>query len=150
MRNESNYNFDMSEHRNNFKEISRRCPSILRCSKLSRQYAQRCVGNITAQCVTCVNVSSGDTYLPSTATLEDYERIILTVLQDKTGRVYRYWYNDILYVTVVATVDTRQWLVMFAYNGVMESAFVVERPERYLSKPGFEWIGSLNEVDNEL
>ncbi len=89
-------------------------------------------------------------YLPSTATLEDYERIILIVLQDKTGRVYRYWYNGIPYVTVVATVDTRQWLVMFAYDGVLESAFVVERPERYLSKPGFEWIGSLNEVDNEL
>ena len=53
-------------------------------------------------------------------------------------------------MTVVATVDTRQWLVMFTYDGVMESAFVVERPERYLSKPGFEWIGSLNEVDNEL
>jgi len=34
-------------------------------------------------------------HLPSTATLEGYERIILTVLQDKTGRVYRYWYNDI-------------------------------------------------------
>ena len=89
-------------------------------------------------------------HLPPTATLEDYERIILTVLQDKTGRVYRYWYNGIPYVTVVATVDTRQWLVMFAYDGVLESAFVIERPERYLSKPGFEWIGSLNEVDNEL
>jgi len=89
-------------------------------------------------------------HLPSTATLEDYEHIILIALQDKTGRVYRYWYNGIPYVTVVATVDTRQWLVMFAYDGVLESAFVVERPERYLSKPGFEWIGSLNEVDNEL
>lgn len=89
-------------------------------------------------------------HLPSTATLEDYERIILTVLQDRTCRVYRYWYNGIPYVTVVATVGTRQWLVMFAYDGVLESAFVVERPERYLCKPGFEWIGSLNEVDNEL
>ena len=149
MHNESNYNFDMSEHRNNFKEILRRCPGILRCSKLSRQYAHRCVGNITVQCVTCVNVSSGG-HLPPTAILEDYECIILTVLQDKTGRVYRYWYNGIPYVTVVATVDTRQWLVMFAYDGVLESAFVVERPEQYLSKPGFEWIGSLSEVDNEL
>lgn len=89
-------------------------------------------------------------HLPPTATLDDYERIILTVLQDKTGRVYRYWYKGIPYVTVVATVDTRQWLVMFAYDGVLESAFVVERPELYLSKPGFEWIGLLNEVDNEL
>ena len=88
-------------------------------------------------------------HLPSTATIEDYERIILTVLQDKSARVYRYWYNRVPYVTVAATVHTQQWLVMFAYNGVLESAFVVENPERYLSKPGFEWIGSLGEVDNE-
>jgi hypothetical protein len=89
-------------------------------------------------------------HLSSRATLEDYERIILTVLHDKTGRVYRYWYNGISYVTVVATVANQEWLVMFAYDGVLESAFVVERPERYLNKPGFEWIGLLNEVDNEL
>lgn len=88
-------------------------------------------------------------HLPSTATLEDYERIILTVLQDKSAQVYRYWYSRVPYVTVVATVHTQQWLVMFAYDGVLESAFVVENPERYLSKPGFEWIGSLGEVDNE-
>lgn len=53
-------------------------------------------------------------------------------------------------MTVVAKVDTQQWLVMFAYDGILESTFVVERPKRYLSRPGFEWIGSLNEVDNEL
>jgi hypothetical protein len=29
------------------------------------------------------------------------------------------------------------------YDGVLENAFVVEHAERYLSKPGFEWIGSL-------
>ena len=88
-------------------------------------------------------------HLPSTATLEDYERIILIVVQDKSAQVYRYWYNRVPYVTVVATVHTQQWLVMFTYNSVLESAFVVENPERYLSKPGFEWIGSLGEVDNE-
>ena len=88
-------------------------------------------------------------HLPSTATLEDYERIISIVVQDKSAQVYRYWYNRVPYVTVVATVHTQQWLVMFAYDGVLESAFVVEHPERYLSKPGFEWIGSLGEVDNE-
>jgi hypothetical protein len=89
-------------------------------------------------------------HLPSTATLEDYERIIFTVLQDKSAQVYRYWYNRVPYVTVVAAVHTQQWLVMFAYDGVLESAFVVEHAERYLSKPGFEWIGSLEEVDHEL
>lgn len=76
--------------------------------------------------------------------------MILTVLQDESARVLRYWYNRLPYVTMVATVQSRPWLVMFSYDGVMESAFVVERPERYLSKPGFEPIGSLGEVRNEL
>jgi hypothetical protein len=89
-------------------------------------------------------------HLPSTATLEDYERVILTVLQDKSAQVYRYWYNRVPYVVVVATVHSQHWLVMFAYDGVLESAFVVERPERYLSQPGFEWIGLLGEVDDGL
>jgi hypothetical protein len=39
---------------------------------------------------------------------------------------------------------------MFSLDGILESAFVIERPERYLSKPGFELIGQLGEVDDEL
>ena len=89
-------------------------------------------------------------HLPETATVGDYERVILTVLQDESAQVFCYWYNRLPYVTMVATVQSRQWLVMFSYDGVMESAFVVERPKRYLNKPGFEWIGLLGEVDNEL
>jgi len=89
-------------------------------------------------------------HLPETATLEDYERIILTVLQNESAQVFRYWYNHIPYVTIVATVQSKSWLVMFSYDGVMESAFVVERPKYYLSKPGFEQIGLLGEVENEL
>ena len=64
--------------------------------------------------------------------------------------VYRYWYNSVPYVTLTAEIQSKQWLVMFSYDGIMESCFVVERPERYLSNPGFEWIGKLVEVDNEL
>ncbi len=88
-------------------------------------------------------------HLPPTATIDDYELIIRTVLQDKAAQVYRYWYNRLPYVAVVAMVQTNRWLIMFSYDGVLESAFVVEHPERYLNKPGFEWIGSLGELDNE-
>jgi hypothetical protein len=89
-------------------------------------------------------------HLPLTATLEDYERIIASVLKDESAQVYRYWYNQVPYVTVVATVYAQEWLVMFAYDGVLESAFVLDHPEQYLSKPGFEKIGLLSEVDDEL
>jgi hypothetical protein len=89
-------------------------------------------------------------HLPQTAVLNDYEQIILTTLQDKSAQVYRYWYSHSAYVAILATVESQQWLVMFSYDGIMESAFVVERPELYLSKPGFEYIGLLSEVSDEL
>ena len=85
-------------------------------------------------------------HLPSEATLDAYERMAWTVLQDPQAQVYLYRYRDIPYVAVVAVVEQRHWLVMFALDGVMESAYVVERPEHYLSHPAFEYMGSLSEV----
>jgi hypothetical protein len=89
-------------------------------------------------------------HLPTAATMEDYEHVIHSVLQNESAQVFRYWYNRKPYLTLVAAVQSRQWLVMFSYDGVMETAFIVERPKQYLSKPGFEEIGSLSEVQNEL
>ena len=89
-------------------------------------------------------------HLPATATIADYEQIMQAVLQDASAQVFRYWYNQSAYVTVVTVIESKTWLVMFSYDGVLESAFVMDRPERYLNKPGFEWIGRLGEVENEL
>lgn len=89
-------------------------------------------------------------HLPPNATLEDYENIISKVLHDKSAKVYRYWYNRVPYVTLTAAVHDKQWLVMFTHEGILESCFVLERTERYMNKPGFEWIGRLGEVDHEL
>ena len=41
-------------------------------------------------------------------------------------------------------------MVMFSEKGIIESAFVIKRPEHYLNKPGFEWLGLLGEVIDEL
>jgi hypothetical protein len=71
-------------------------------------------------------------------------------VHQETAKVYRYWYQQIAYVTVVAKIEEQDWLVMIGPNGVLETAFVVERPERYLQKPGFEYLGRLSEVNNEL
>ena len=85
-------------------------------------------------------------HLPSGATLDDYERMVWTVLQDQLAQVYLYRYRDTPYVAVVAVIEQRHWLVIFAMDGMMESAYVVERPEHYLSHPAFTYIGSLSEV----
>ena len=85
-------------------------------------------------------------HLPSGATLDDYERMVWTVLRDPQAQVYLYRYRDTPYVAVVAVIEQRHWLVIFAMDGVMESAYVVERPEQYLSHPAFAYMGSLSEV----
>ena len=85
-------------------------------------------------------------HLPAGATLSDYERVILTVLEDAHARVYVYRHDDVPYVVIVAVVQDRNWLVMFSLDGLIESAYVVENPDRYLSKSVFEMVGLLNEV----
>jgi hypothetical protein len=67
-------------------------------------------------------------------------------LQGLQAQVYLYRYRDTPYVAVVAVVEQRHGLVMFTIDSVMESAYVVERPEHCLSHPAFECIGSLSEV----
>jgi len=85
-------------------------------------------------------------HLPSAATLTDYERVICAVLQDGNAKVYLYWYNQIAYVAVNAVIENQSWLVLSTLDGVLESAFVVERPENYLKQPGFEYVGTMDEV----
>jgi hypothetical protein len=85
-------------------------------------------------------------HLPATATLVAYENIIQTVIHSRQARVYIFWYNETPYISVVDDMNDKHWLVMFALNGVLESAYIVERPDRYLSKPEFEYVGVLAEV----
>lgn len=85
-------------------------------------------------------------HLPWSATLADYEQIIATVVADHNAAVYVYWHGQTPYPTVVAAIQGRQWLVMCDLDGVLESAYVVERPERYLERPVFEWLGTLGEI----
>jgi len=86
--------------------------------------------------------------LPVEATLDDYESIIQAVLEDMQAKVYIYRHNN-PYVVVVAVIQRQHWLVIFGLNGLMESAYVVERPEHYLNQSAFELLGLLGEVMNE-
>jgi hypothetical protein len=72
--------------------------------------------------------------------------MIDTVLTTDTAHVYLYWYGHDAYPTVVTVLDGDHWLVIFSWDGVLESAFVVENPASYLSSPTFEFIGLLREV----
>jgi hypothetical protein len=84
--------------------------------------------------------------LDEEATLDDYENIIRHVLHDGSAQVYVFWYEQVPYVTIVIMIDRSTWLVMFNLDGIMETAFVVKRPDKYLSAPDYEYIGRIDEV----
>jgi hypothetical protein len=85
-------------------------------------------------------------HLPWSATLADYEQVIASVVTDHNAAVYVYWHEQTPYPTVVAALQGRNWLVMCDLDGVLESAYVVERPGHYLNRPVFELLGTLSEV----
>ena len=85
-------------------------------------------------------------HLPIDATLVDYDRVIQDVLWDTVAQVYAYWYEDTPYVAVVSILGDNHWLVMVDFDGWMESAYTVSRPERYFNKSEFEFIGILGEL----
>jgi hypothetical protein len=89
-------------------------------------------------------------HLPVTATLADYEGVIQAIVHQPTAQVYLYWHSSsaglVAYVTLVGAVDDKRWLVMFDLAGTLESAYVVERPQYYLTEPEFEQIGELGEI----
>lgn len=88
-------------------------------------------------------------HLPLEATITDYEQVIQTVLTLPQAVVYLYWFQETPYPTIVGTTQEQRWLVMFSLDGILESAFVVENPETYLTSPEFEWVGLLEEVLDE-
>ena len=85
-------------------------------------------------------------HLPAEATLEDYDRVIQSVLDDADAQVYVYWHRETPYVAVGTVLEESYWLVMFDLEGLLESAYVVERPDRYLIKSVFQQLGPLDEV----
>jgi len=88
-------------------------------------------------------------HLPATATLADYEHVIHSIVHQQSAQVYLYWHSSagslVAYITIVGMVDNKTWLVMFDAAGTLESAYVVERPQYYLSEPEFELICELGD-----
>jgi hypothetical protein len=68
-------------------------------------------------------------HLSSDATLADYEQIIALILEDGSAQVYIYQERSIPYVAISAFHNNALWLVIFAQDGALETAFIVENPK---------------------
>lgn len=85
-------------------------------------------------------------HLPSDASLADYEALIRRLLESEDGNIYVYYSNDTPYLCIAAPLEERLWLVMASFDGIMETAFVVENSATYLERPVFHHVGKLGEV----
>jgi hypothetical protein len=79
-------------------------------------------------------------------TLAEYEAIIMRVISIPTAEVFVYHWGERVYPTVVAELEGARWLVMFDLDGMMETAFPPEDPERYLANLRFQRRGTLEEL----
>ena len=86
-------------------------------------------------------------HLPKGSTRADYESIIVEVVSDPSSDVYVYVYGDGSYPTAVAVRSGEPRLVMVGPEGVMETAFVVDRPG-YLLEEGYIHLGKLEELED--
>jgi hypothetical protein len=85
-------------------------------------------------------------HLPENSTLEDYEAVIATVTSDRKANVYAYVYDRVIYPTLTAIVAGKLWLVMMRMDGVMETSFPPDNPEKYLNNNYFICLGILEEL----
>lgn len=85
-------------------------------------------------------------HLPPNAALVDYENLIQGILHSADASIYLYSYEGTPFLTIAMTIEDHTWLIIASFDGVMETAFVVENPAGYLERPAFHYIGRLGEV----
>jgi len=86
-------------------------------------------------------------HLPPGTTLGEYEALIQRVLAEPNADVYLFRFRETPYPTIVHFASGRLWLVMLDMDGVMETAFLVEKPDEYFADPRFERLGFLQELE---
>jgi hypothetical protein len=85
-------------------------------------------------------------HLPPSASLEEYNQIITTLLQMPENVVYYYPFGQSSFYAVSGRIGATIWVVIFNPDGVMETAFPPTDPDGYIARRGFQVIGSIGEV----
>ena len=85
-------------------------------------------------------------HLPAEFTAEQYNNLITAILSDDQNLVYSYQVAGTMYGVVRGTYEGQEWLVIFGLDGVMETAFPPKRPEQYVTRHGFVFLGKAKEV----
>jgi hypothetical protein len=85
-------------------------------------------------------------HLPPHYSLEDYNKVISSIVREGQNLAYLYEFAGERYYAVRGPFKDREWLVIFSRDGIMETAFPPEEMEQYLAWRGFMPVGRIKEV----
>jgi len=85
-------------------------------------------------------------HLQPSATMLEYERIILELVRNGQNTVYLYEFSADHYYVARGVTHNREWLVIFGGGGLMETAFPPEDMDDYIERRGFILLGRIDEV----
>jgi hypothetical protein len=97
------------------------------------------------RCATLAKTKTSRSSTPD-ASLTDYETVIYRVLEATDASIYVYYMGESSYLSIAAWLDGRLWLVIASFEGIMETAFVVENPKAHLERTAFQYVGKMDEV----
>jgi len=85
-------------------------------------------------------------HLPQGSSLEDYNSLIGRLVAEEGNLVYLYEFGGTRYYAVRGKLQGVEWLVIFARDGLIETAFPPDDIGSYLGKRGFHPLGKIGEV----
>ena len=85
-------------------------------------------------------------HLQPSATMLEYQQIILELVRNEQNPVYLYEFSGDHYYVARGETHNREWLVIFGESGLMETAFPPEDIDDYIERRGFVLLGRIDEV----
>lgn len=85
-------------------------------------------------------------HIPSDFTLEDYERVILSIINNVENDVYLYYLKG--FIKDYFVFGNGSWIVIIGDDSIIDTAFQIDTSySDYLSKDkGYEYLGKIKEV----
>lgn len=85
-------------------------------------------------------------HIPNDFTLNDYERVILSIINDVENDVYLYYLKG--FIKDYFVFGNGKWIVIIGDDSIIDTAFQIDTNYfEYLSKEkGYEYLGKIKEV----
>lgn len=84
--------------------------------------------------------------MPPETSIAAYNQLIKDLVADPRHLLYCYRVGERRYYAVRGSIGGTDWLVIFDAQGVLETAFPPSDIDGYLTRQGFEYLGTVAEA----